>query len=365
MWESIISGLFSLLNNGLNITANKRAEERQQKYNQQAAAQQQAYNEKNMGLSYQYGEQAAAAADARTRALYKDLYSPEATTKAQMEAIKQNGLSPALMYGGAGIGSGSSTPSGAQGSSPSALSTNVIPATANNPLASANFALTWAQTANLLADTKKKNAEETGIDIENKLNEAIFETNINQAKAELDNTLADTSLKLTEKEITEIKKQTEKYQQNLLKFQDRLNQITMTQTIARIEAETERAIEEARAAKIQNKWSDKIFEKQVNLMEAQAAETWAKKALLEVQKEHEKKKIKLTEEQTKEIQGKIRNLAAEYWNIIADTMVKKESQTEINQKIEHLRAETSKAWSEAYNWPLKVTAEIIDHIIPF
>ena len=52
----------------------------------------------------------ADSADARTRALYSDLYSPEAKVK----QLKEAGLSVGLMYGQGGAGGTSST-AGAQG----------------------------------------------------------------------------------------------------------------------------------------------------------------------------------------------------------------------------------------------------------
>ena len=61
-------------------------------------------------VNYGYGEMAADSADARTRALFKDLYSPEAKVK----QLKEAGLSVGLMYGQGGASSTSST-AGAQG----------------------------------------------------------------------------------------------------------------------------------------------------------------------------------------------------------------------------------------------------------
>lgn len=61
-------------------------------------------------VNYGYGEMSADSADARTRALYSDLYSPEAKVK----QLKEAGLSVGLMYGQGGAGGTSST-AGAQG----------------------------------------------------------------------------------------------------------------------------------------------------------------------------------------------------------------------------------------------------------
>ncbi len=100
---------------------NQQAEARQHQYNLDAMEISQQYNKENMAIqqgyaaanahqSYLYGEMSADNADARARALYNDLYSPEA----KMQQLKAAGLNPALMYGSGGAG-GSSSPSGAQG----------------------------------------------------------------------------------------------------------------------------------------------------------------------------------------------------------------------------------------------------------
>ena len=61
-------------------------------------------------VNYGYGEKSADNAQARTKALYSELYSPEAKVK----QLKEAGLSVGLMYGQGGPGGTSSTP-GAQG----------------------------------------------------------------------------------------------------------------------------------------------------------------------------------------------------------------------------------------------------------
>ena len=61
-------------------------------------------------VNYGYGEMAADNAQERTKALYSELYSPEAKVK----QLKEAGLSVGMMYGQGGAGGTSSTP-GAQG----------------------------------------------------------------------------------------------------------------------------------------------------------------------------------------------------------------------------------------------------------
>ena len=67
-------------------------------------------NELQMERTYGYNERAAKNSDARTRALFTDLYSPEAKVK----QLKNAGLSVGMMYGQGGV-SGTSSTQGAQG----------------------------------------------------------------------------------------------------------------------------------------------------------------------------------------------------------------------------------------------------------
>ena len=67
-------------------------------------------NELQMERTFGYNERAAKNADARTRALFTDLYSPEAKVK----QLKKAGLSVGMMYGQGGT-SGTSSTQGAQG----------------------------------------------------------------------------------------------------------------------------------------------------------------------------------------------------------------------------------------------------------
>ena len=67
-------------------------------------------NELQMERTFGFNERAAKNADARTRALFTDLYSPEAKVK----QLKKAGLSVGLMYGQGGA-SGTSSTQGAQG----------------------------------------------------------------------------------------------------------------------------------------------------------------------------------------------------------------------------------------------------------
>lgn len=68
-------------------------------------------NAQAAALNYHYGELSAQSADKRTRALYNDLYSPQA----KVAQLKAAGLSPGLMYGMAGGAGGTTSTAGAQG----------------------------------------------------------------------------------------------------------------------------------------------------------------------------------------------------------------------------------------------------------
>lgn len=96
--------------------------------------------------NYKYNEMAAENADKRTRALYNDIYSPQAL----MRQYKQAGLSPSLMFGGT---PGQGGMSGAQGAGPAGPQT---------PIFGVN-ALEGAQIANIIAQTEKTKAETANI----------------------------------------------------------------------------------------------------------------------------------------------------------------------------------------------------------
>lgn len=112
------------------------------------------YNRKQ---NYLYNEKSANAADARTRALYNDLYSP----KALLQQYKDAGLSPSLMFGGGGPGG--ATPQGAQGEGASGLGVQTF---GINPVDIAQTKLANAQAENIEADTKIKEKDADLKDIE-------------------------------------------------------------------------------------------------------------------------------------------------------------------------------------------------------
>lgn len=104
-----------------------------------------AYNfaAKDREENYRYNEMAANAADTRTRGLYRDLYSPSA----QMQQLKEAGLSPSLYYK---AGTGVAGTSGAMGHGNAGLQT---------PVAQIGMQLDTAQIMKTLAETKLINQQ--------------------------------------------------------------------------------------------------------------------------------------------------------------------------------------------------------------
>lgn len=117
--------------------------------------------------NYRYGEMAADEADARTRALYNDLYSPQALA----DQYKEAGLSPGLMFGGT---PGQGGMSGAQGTGAAGLPSTYMPISL----------LEGVQAANILAQTEKIKAETKNInkDTDLKLLEQQYNSWRNQEK---------------------------------------------------------------------------------------------------------------------------------------------------------------------------------------
>lgn len=102
--------------------------------------------EQDRAQNFMLNEQAAAAADARTRKLYQDLQSPEAL----LEQYRKAGLSPSLMLGNGGGVSGQVS-QGAQGSGVSGLQTQMY---GFSPLDAAQADLARAQAEKVRAETE-------------------------------------------------------------------------------------------------------------------------------------------------------------------------------------------------------------------
>ena len=105
----------------------------------------QAFAEHNRKRNFYYNEKAANNADERQRKQYEDLYSPQA----MMEQYAAAGLSPSLMMSGGQSAVGQSS---AQGNQSAGIQGPYPSATPIDPLAA-------AQMANIMANTKKTEAE--------------------------------------------------------------------------------------------------------------------------------------------------------------------------------------------------------------
>lgn len=150
--------------------------------------------------NFMYNEQAAAAADARTRKLYEDLQSPAAL----LAQYKAAGLSPSLMFGGGG-GAGGNVPQGAQGQGANGMQTTF---TAINPfdVASISLANAQARKLNAEADTEEGKNERGELELE-QIREQLKGTWLENEFKAINNRMADINAALqTDKGELEIQK---------------------------------------------------------------------------------------------------------------------------------------------------------------
>lgn len=124
--------------------------------------------------NYQYNEMAANNADQRHRAMYHDLYSPEA----QIQQLKEAGLSPSIMADGLGA----SGATGAQGEGASGISPTIF---GINPLQGTQIELMKAQARKTNAEAA--NEEGTGAKGKAQIELWIAQTLGEQAKANYNN----------------------------------------------------------------------------------------------------------------------------------------------------------------------------------
>lgn len=131
----------------------------------------QLFAEQNRKRNFYYNEMAADAADARTRALFTDLYSPSA----MLEQYKLAGLSPSQMFanGTGGVGSGQA---GAQGAGGNGINGSVY---GIDPMSIAQIGLIKAQTRKTEAEAA--NEEGTGAIGSAKVAEILSQAGLNEA----------------------------------------------------------------------------------------------------------------------------------------------------------------------------------------
>lgn len=224
--------------------------------------------------NFQYNEKAAENADARTRALYNDLYSPAA----QMQQIKDAGLSPSI-YANGGM-AGKSGTSGAQAAGANGVSPTVYGADPiNAAIAAAQLGKVKAETDNIKADTANK--EGTGA----------------QGKADIAAKLAQAGLAEASKAYTEAQ----------TTYQELVNTITsetgMRKAIAevkQIDMQTYKAFQEARQAGWQVDFNKLTQQLQIDQLTNQ-------NALLVAQKLTQESNIQLNEAQKTYLSEQIKN----------------------------------------------------------
>ena len=136
--SSTVQGIFGLIGTGI-----------QAGFQSKENALNRQHQREMLGMQQMYNEQAAENADERTRALYNDLYSPEAKAR----QLRQAGLSIGLMYGQGGAGGTTST-AGAQAAPASQQAQNQ-----KSPLENANLGLLMSQIALNTSQAEKNEAE--------------------------------------------------------------------------------------------------------------------------------------------------------------------------------------------------------------
>lgn len=136
--SSTVQGIFGLIGTGI-----------QAGFQSKENALNRQHQREMLGMQQMYNEQAAENADERTRALYNDLYSPQA----KVQQLREAGLSVGMMYGTGGAGGTSST-SGAQAAPASQQAQSQ-----RSPLENANLGLLMSQIAVNTAQAKKLTAD--------------------------------------------------------------------------------------------------------------------------------------------------------------------------------------------------------------
>lgn len=242
-------------------------------YNNKQAAQ----REKNARHeNYTYGELAAKTADQRTRSLYNDLYSPEA----QMQQLKEAGLSPSI-YASGGM-AGKSGVSGAQGTGTSGISPQVFAA---DPISAA---MQVAQIGNIKADTKLKESQADNTDKDTELK-----------GQEIINLVADTANKKAENRLITANA-------DLAECNSVESEMTLQTRIEKAYHNTAMAAAEVRSAVTKADLDEATFDAAYQLAYANLNNTLTNTEYL-------KSKIRVNKEQIKEIAERIRNSQWETW----------------------------------------------------
>lgn len=224
-----------------------------------------------MKTQHKLNEESADKADLRTRALYHDISSPAA----EVEQLKQAGLSPALLYAKGGVGG--STPSGAQ-----AAGTSM----GNYPDIMGSL-LSISQMKNINADTQKKKAE---------INE------INSRTKQIDQNIINM---LSDKNLTDAKVAYQNLLNKLTEYDIKFKDATISTDIEKRKVELAKMVEDYRTA-VANAGSAEI---RLQIEDATAGakikQEMQKVTLNDLQAQAAKENIKLTDKQIEMIQQNI------------------------------------------------------------
>lgn len=265
-----------------------------------------------------YSREAAEAADQRTRALYNDLYSPEA----RLQQLKNAGLSPGLMYGMSGAGGTSST-TGAQATTPSPIpmqnyqTQSLFNAEMMNILAMS--AKTQAETENIKANTENQykdlDVKEQTIKVAEAQEEltrkevTVAEETIQKLLQEQLNIAQDTKNKEAQEELTKVQTQLTEINKLLLSndliYKDQMNYFA----VKKLEQEWENLTATGKKLQIESEVWENYMDKMIKEMSAHALLMEAQKATTEADK-------KYIEELTHQLQNE--NNAEDWLNDLLD-----------------------------------------------
>lgn len=266
----------------------------------------QIFAEHNRRQNFYYNEKAAENADQRTRELYEDLYSPQA----QMKMIKEAGLSPSLYYQNAG---GTAGQSGAQSQGINGA----------YPSAQVLDPLTFAQIANLNADTKKKEEEADNIDKDTELK-----------GQQIINIIADTdNKKITNRVLSA--------EADLAELEYSVNVQTAQATIRMAYSNSEKAAAEARSLLVKADLDEATFDAAYQMAYANLDSILTDTAL-------SKMEINLKKEQIKEISERVRKSMWETWQI----------EKEQNRKDAEFKFDQAKLKAQIQMWATEQNIEL-------
>lgn len=217
--------------------------------------------------NYRYNEMSADAADARTRALYTDLYSP----KAQLQQLKDAGLSPSVFYAnGAG---GISGQSGAQGEGASGVRQDTFGIPNITPLDMSQIELNKAQARNLNADASIK---------EGSTDEQIKSWYLNNKNQELRNTYMQWEVKIKEIEAN---------------LKEKYGEEEITTNLHKLCEETQKLIEETRSAHVTANVNEQTQKEQIEFIKKKVLNIVADTELERSQKKLNESNIQLNHSQ--------------------------------------------------------------------